>query len=366
MIATSRHVNAISQRWQNSSHKPKKALVAISGGIDSAVSAALLKKQGLNVAGVFFDFGDWGKSSLAIAKKVAQNLGISLKIVNARNQFRKKIIGCFVSSYKKGITPNPCVVCNREMKFQLLLDLLKKEKADFVATGHYVRLRHEIENMKIFSSNLLEAKDKSKDQSYFLYRLAPRDLAKIIFPLGGYKKTEVKKMAKKFKLPFLGDKESQDICFLLNGDINNFLKKRLKPKTGNIIDEKKNILGNHRGLPFYTIGQRKGIEIGGRGPYFVIGKNSKKNELIVSSDPKKLLTKKFEVNRANWIKKGIKFPLRARVQVRYHAEKIPAIIKSGKSKKYTVETEKYLRAVTPGQSAVFFEKDGILGGGIIT
>jgi tRNA-uridine 2-sulfurtransferase len=380
----------------------KKILVAISGGVDSAVSAALLKKQGFDVFGVFFCFFDGknAKKSLNKAKKVAKVLNIPLKIVDARKEFKKKIVDYFVSSYKKGITPNPCVVCNKEMKFRLLFDLMKEIKADYVATGHYARLGREFSIFNFqFSNNekisklenikLLQAKDKTKDQSYFLYRLTQKELSKTIFPLGELKKTEVKRLAKKFKLPVFGDEESQDVCFL-NGSLNNFLKKNLRfeeagpPASlreqaclrsvaggGNIVDEKGNILARHKGLPFYTIGQRKGIEIGGTGPYFVISKDSKKNQLVVSNDPKKLLVRKFFVNRVNWVNKGNwgnsgrKYILKAHVQIRYHAPKVSAIIKSEKLGKLIVETKRPLRAVTPGQSAVFYRNSEVLGGGAI-
>ena len=353
----------------------KKILVAISGGVDSAVSAALLKKQGFDVLGVYFCFFDnvSAKKSLNKAKNVARALDISLKIIDAKREFKKKIVDYFVDSYKKGATPNPCVVCNREMKFRLLFDLMKKYKAYFVVTGHYARIVHVTRNTKHVTKNMLhvtcymlrEAKDKTKDQSYFLYRLTQKELSKIIFPLGEYEKKETKKLAKKFKLPIFGDKESQDVCFLADSDINQFLRKYIKPKLGNIVDEKGNILARHKGLPFYTIGQRKGIEIGGTGPYFVIGKNSRKKELVVSNDSKRLLAKKFFVSKVSWINRGIKLPLRAQIQIRYHAEKISAIIKSSKSGKSIIETKKPLRAVTPGQSAVFYKNREVLGGGTI-
>lgn len=353
MNATRRRANAISRRLPNSNHK--KVLVALSGGVDSAVAAAILKKQGFDVVGVFFDFGPW--SDVSKAKKIAEKIKIPLKIINARKVFKKKIIDYFVAAYKSGITPNPCVVCNREIKFRLLFDLLKKYRADCAATGHYARN----DNFK-----LREARDKSKDQSYFLYRLTQKELAKIIFPLGEYRKTETKKMAKKFGLPVVGEEESQDVCFLLGKDINVFLKKYIKPKPGNIVDEQGSVLGKHKGLALYTIGQRRGIEIGGTGPYFVAGKNGRKNELIVSNDPKKLLTKKFWVSQANWVNGRIKFPLKAEVQARYHGERNSAIIRKDKSGKLAVEMKKTLRAPASGQSAVFYKDDEVLGGGVIS
>jgi tRNA-specific 2-thiouridylase len=258
------------------------------------------------------------------------------------------------------------------MKFDLLLGLLRKYKADFVATGHYARLRRKrkTQNAKRkieegFFYGLVEAADKNKDQSYFLYKLSQEELSRIIFPLGDLLKAEVKKLAKKFRLPVLDGKESQDICFLPDRGINSFLKKYIRSKRGDIIDDKGNIIGCHKGLPFYTIGQRKGIEIGGKGPFFVIAKNGRKNQLIVSSDPEKLMTEKFEIKQTSWIEKDAKFPLKAKVQIRYHSEKIPAIIGKAKRGRISVKTEKPVRAVTPGQSAVFFEKDKVLGGGTI-
>jgi tRNA-uridine 2-sulfurtransferase len=396
MIVTNHHVNAILQRWQNSNRKLMKArekiLIALSGGVDSAVSAALLKKQGFAVFGAHFCFFDGAsaKKSSNKAKKIATALNIPLEIIDARKEFKKKIIDQFIASYEKGITPNPCVLCNREMKFALLFDLLKKYKTDFVATGHYARAKPVIARSEATWQSramqsgsgllrsarndkykLLEARDKAKDQSYFLYRLTQKELSKIIFPLGELKKAEVKKMAKKFKLPAFENEESQDICFLVDQDINQFLRKNIKPRAGNIVDETGNILAKHQGLPLYTIGQRKGIEIGGTGPYFVIGKNLKKNELIVSNDPKKLLVKKFAVSEASWVhphtKKGLGeiFDVGVKIQIRYHTPKISAKISLGKAGRLNVETKKPLRAVTPGQSAVFFRKKEVLGGGII-
>ena len=360
--------------------KKSRVLTALSGGVDSAVAATLLKKQGYDVVGVHFVFFDptW-KSGFQI-REIAVKIGIPLKIVDARKEFQKRIIDYFLKEYKEGRTPNPCVRCNKEMKFRLLFDFMKKCEADYVATGHYARLRREfpisnfqfpkkfqIPNLKLQISNykLLEAFDKTKDQSYFLYRLSKKELSKIIFPLGDFKKSEVKKMAKKLKLP-VAKEESQDICFLAGADTNSFLEKNIKAKRGDIVCQGGKLLGKHRGLPFYTIGQRKGIRIGGTGPYWICGKDVRKNRLVVTNDPKEIFAKTFCVSTASWIKSGIKLPLAASVQIRYHSERIPAIIKSsGKSGILKVEAKKPFRAVAPGQSAVFYRNGEVLGGGII-
>ncbi len=316
--------------------------------------------------------GTWGKKGLKASEKIAGKLGISLKIVDARKEFKRRITDYFISAYEKGLTPNPCVMCNREIKFRLLLKLLKKEKADYVATGHYARVKvrplSPRRNVGVPQGRTLyglrEAKDKTKDQSYFLYRLTQKDLSRIVFPVGDYRKTDVKKMAKKMNLPVAAE-ESQDVCFLAEKDMNDFLKKYIKPKPGDIVDGKGNKLAKHKGLPFYTIGQRKGIEIGGTGPYYVAGKNAGKNELTVTKNPRDLLTKTFQIENVSWIGGGAEFPLRAEVKIRYQAPSIPAIIRKGKRGKYIVEAKKSLRAATPGQSAVFYKSGEVLGGGLI-
>ncbi|MDI6777922.1 MAG: tRNA 2-thiouridine(34) synthase MnmA [Patescibacteria group bacterium] len=349
----------------------KKILVALSGGVDSAAAAAILKKQGFDVVSVHFLLcGNTWKLSFQV-RKIARKLEIPLEIVDARKEFKKRVIDYFSAAHKNGLTPNPCVVCNKEMKFRLLFDLLKKYKADYVATGHYALIKVRPFPSPTFrrgipqGRTLCEAKDKAKDQSYFLYRLNQKDLAKIIFPLGNYKKSDVKKITKEMKIPVPEKEESQDICFLLGENINSYLRKRTKLKPGNIVNEKGDIIGKHSGLSLYTLGQRKGIKIGGTEPYFVLAKNPQKNELVITNDPEKLLTKRFHVGRVNWIKPGIKFPLRAKVQIRYHAPKVSAIIRKMRNGKLEARCEKYLRAITPGQSAVFYKNGEVLGGGVI-
>ncbi len=352
------------------SRKPK-IVAALSGGVDSAVAAHLLKGKGRDVVGVYFRFFDAPQKQIVRVRKIAGKIGIPLKTIDARGEFKRCIIERFIKDHEKGLTPNPCVFCNQEMKFRLLSKLLKKYKADFIATGHYVRLRRKfkIQNSKFkikekYYYKLLEAADKSKGQSYFLHRLTQKDLAKIIFPLGDCTKAEVKRMAKKLKMP-AGDKESQDICFLQGANVNTYLNKYLKPKPGNIVDTSGKVLGRHSGLPLYTIGQRQGIRIGGTGPYFVLRKNTHQNELVVTKNTRDLLAKSFFVHDVNWIAGVPKLPLRAKVQIRYRAPKINAMIKPTKGSKLVVKTEKSLRAVTPGQSAVFYKRKEVLGGGLI-
>ena len=267
---------------------------AISGGIDSAVATALLKKEGFKITGVFMRLADTlhffeGEKR---AKKVAQTLKIPFLVLDLRKESKKKIVDYFLKEYKIGNTPNPCVLCNKEIKFGILLEKVLSLGADFIATGHYARIKKIGKNSSKFI--LLRAKDKEKDQSYFLWMLNQKQLKRILFPIGNLTRKEVENLAKKFKLPVLKAKKSVEICFIQT-TINDFLKKYLKEKPGLIVekisskDEQKRshilenmrisdnlkVVGNHRGLWFYTIGQRKGILLSG-GPYFVLDKDLKK------------------------------------------------------------------------------------------
>ncbi len=359
--------------------KKKKVLVGISGGVDSSVTAFLLKKKGYEVEGIFLDFWESEKSRDAFksAESVAKTLKIPLTKIDARKEFKRIIVEEFIEQYKKGQTPNPCVVCNPQMKFKVLLDEAEKKKADFVATGHYAKVKCESQNYLkklIFrqtdkSCDLLKAKDKTKDQSYFLYGLSPTQLEKIIFPLGDYLKTEVRKIARKIGLPTAQREESQDVCFITQAKFGDFLKKYIRNNKGEIVNENGAVLGRHYGLSFYTIGQRKGIDLGGNGPYYVIGKDVKKNRLIVSNDEQKLFSDNFLVKNVNWIisESKKKFPLKAKIKVRYHSNLIYGIIKPHgvDSDLLEVRLSKSQKAITPGQSAVFYDGDKVLGGGVI-
>jgi tRNA-specific 2-thiouridylase len=347
----------------------KKVLMAMSGGVDSSTAALLLKNKGYDVQGVFLDFFN-DKSAARRVKKISAKIKISLKVVSVSKDFRKTIIKYFLEELGRGNTPNPCVVCNEKIKFRILFEKMPELKADFVATGHYARLQREfpISNFQFPNKSqfqnpkvhLLEAKDKKKDQSYFLYRLNQKKLSKIIFPLSNYSKAEVRKIAKEFSLPIHNKKESQDICFIPKKGYKNFLRKNFRLKKGKILDSKGNLLGTHEGLPVYTIGQRKDIKIGGKGPYYVIGKNLKQNNLIVGSE-KELSSKKIKLKNINWIIGKPKFPFTALVRTRYRNPLIRATIN-----KNGIKLEKPQRAITPGQFAVFYSKKGeVIGGGMI-
>jgi len=355
----------------------KVVLVGMSGGVDSSVTAAILKGQGYDVRGVFLLF--WSESdkknkeSLKDAKEVARILRMPLSVIDARKKFQKEVVNYFLEEYKKGKTPNPCVFCNENMKFKILFEEMEKMKSDFVATGHYARLRRKIKNQKSkikkkFIYKLLQARDKEKDQSYFLYRLNQKRLSKLIFPLGEYEKSEVKQTARKFKLPVFGRRESQNVCFLLDDDTGRFLKDNLKHlKTGNIKDSRGIILGKHQGLPLYTVGQRKGINVGGAGPYYVVSKDRRKNVLRVTNDPmdKNLYSQKIKLEKVVWIAEKPSFPARVLVKARYQQESVYAIISRYK-RSYLISFENPQKAMAPGQSAVFYgAKEEVLGGGII-
>jgi tRNA-uridine 2-sulfurtransferase len=358
--------------------KIQKIAVAISGGVDSSVAAWLLKNQGYDIFGIFMDFGFGQKEEKFAAFSVAKHLGIKMVTVDLKNKFEKEIIGYFTKSYQQGITPNPCIKCNKFIKFGELLKNAMTLGADYLATGHYARIQEtrnllsrQVGKKQETKFKLMKASDKNKDQSYFLYTLDQRKLARIKFPLGNFMKEKVKRIAEKEGLPVL-EKESQDVCFLTkNGNIiahNEFLKKRLKLKSGPIISSTGINLGTHQGLPLYTIGQRRGIEIGGIGPFYVSRLDYKKNILHVVDkyDDKSLYGKKLIMLDSNWtLGYEPDMPLDCYGVLRYRHSQVKCKLIPLQNKKYQVEFKVPQRAITPGQSIVLYRGNQMLGGGII-
>ncbi len=353
----------------------RKVVVGMSGGVDSSMALLLLKKQGWQPIGVSLKLPVWKNKknhlrenvcctveSFRVARNICRKLGVPYYIVDAQKDFKREVINYFVSSLKRKQTPNPCVICNRYLKFKKLLDWAKKHKIDYIATGHYAKIK---QNLKARKYELLKGKDK--DQSYSLCFLPQIWLKHIIFPLGDYIKEEVYKLAKKEGFEFfLKTKQSQDFCFIDNKSMQEFLKKEIGQKPGLIVDENHQVLGQHQGLYFYTIGQRKGIKLP-NGPYFVKGFNIKKNILIVTNKPKELLQKEVFLSLFNFIS-GV-LPNRAiniQTKIRYRQSSESAILYPvNKLGKLRIVFKKSQRAVTPGQFCVFYNKNVCLGGGMI-
>jgi tRNA-specific 2-thiouridylase len=349
----------------------QKVLVAMSGGVDSSVTAALLKKQEFDVSGVFMRLNNFSKKSEQDAKKVAKKLNIPFFVWDFQKEFKKKVIDYFIDEYQCGHTPNPCVECNKFIKFGILLERAKKMGFDYLATGHYVRINQKLkiknQNDRLKIYELLKAKDEKKDQSYFLWQLNQKQLGHVLFPIGDYKKEEVRKIAKEMKLPVFDKRDSQEVCFIKNADTCGFLRARIRIKKGSIINKGGEKIGEHEGLAYYTIGQRKGIKISGSKPFYVVAKDYKKNALIVSESEKDLLKKEIIVDRVKWVSSP--FIGECRVKIRSTAEPVIATIKKISTKssswrnKIIFKTPQ--RAIASGQSAVFYSGDKLLGGGII-
>lgn len=349
-----------------------KVVVAMSGGVDSSVAAVLLKKQGYEVIGVFMQFwypaGEtYGENrccsleSYYEALTVAKFLGIPLYKVNFGKEFKQQIVDEFLNEYKAGHTPNPCVACNKFIKFDLLLKYTQTVfGADYLATGHYVKLKKNQSGQL----ELARPKDKTKDQTYFLYNLKPVQLKHLLFPLADYQKSEVRQLAKKLKLAVHAKPDSQEVCFV-GSSHNDFLRRYLKPKAGKIIDESGKVLGEHQGLVFYTLGQRTGLGLAG-GPWYVIGFKRKQNQLVVSknSDHADLLKRQVFFKSANWLIDSPQWPLACQAQIRYRSKPTACTIKKINSR-LVAEFKQPSQATMAGQSVVFYDQDRLLGGGII-
>ncbi len=356
----------------------KRVVVAMSGGVDSAVAAAILKDKGFEVIGMTMCFSGAGEkypargsgrpsccglSGIEDARRVCHTLGIKHYVLNFSRILQEKVVDNFCSEYLSGRTPNPCVLCNQYVKFTALLNKARALDARYLATGHYAR----ITGNGPFS--LEKGRDSRKDQSYFLYRLSQQQLKHILFPLGGYTKEQVRALARKRELPVAEKPGSQEICFLPDNDYRSFLKKRLGQREkclqpGPVVDRSGNIIGEHKGCAFYTVGQREGLGIALGRPAYIINIDAPGNRITVGSK-EDAFGRSFLVENAHFILKAPKIKIAAKVKIRYNSKEAGATILPLKGA-YKVVFTKPQFAITPGQSAVFYQKGAILGGGLIS
>lgn len=345
----------------------KKVFVGLSGGVDSAVSAALLKEEGFDVTGVFIKGWqpDWlpctWRDERRDAMKVCIALDIPFLFLDLEKEYKQAVVDKMLAEYKAGRTPNPDVLCNREIKFGSFWEKAQDLGADFIATGHYARVERK--------NALLEGRDKEKDQSYFLWTLTKHDLDHVLFPVGHLEKKEVRELAKKFKLPVAEKKDSQGICFLGAVSMEDFLSHYIDTKPGRVFNTDGVVIGRHKGLIYYTIGERHGFEVTKKspqsGPFYVVAKDIKTNSILVSDDEKEILEhspRVIELKSANWINEPESEELSARI--RYRGEKLPCALKLS-GKKLLAEFEYPVRGLSLGQSIVFYRGEECLGGAVM-
>jgi tRNA-specific 2-thiouridylase len=344
----------------------KKVYVGMSGGVDSSVTAALLQREGYQVTGVYMK--NWSqdvpgfmcpwKEDYQDAKRVAVQLGIPFKLYDFEKEYRQKVVDYMLAEYQAGRTPNPDIMCNQEIKFKLFLETALEDGADLIATGHYARIR---------DGQLLTGIDANKDQSYFLYRVDEDALRHSLMPIGAYEKPHVRRLAKAFGLATAEKKDSQGMCFVGQVGIKDFLLAELGPQTvGVIMNQQGQTIGEHDGALFYTIGQRHGLDVGGGLPYYVTAKDMKKNVVYVTTDLQDadLWHKEIRLTDLHWITDAPSDDKDYMVRTRYRAPLIAGRLWiDGKTAKLRLADE--VRAITPGQSSVIYDKERVLGGGIV-
>jgi tRNA-specific 2-thiouridylase len=358
------------------SNADKRVVVAMSGGVDSSVAAALLVEQGYEVIGMMMRL--WSEETVAggahnrcctpdqmhDARRIADKLGIPFYVLDTKDVFRNTVVEYFIDSHRQGFTPNPCLECNRHIRFEWLLNNALALEADYLATGHYARVHQDAATGRFL---LKKGLDEHKDQSYVLSVMGQHELSHVKFPVGEYAKTEVRELAARFGLPTASKKDSQDLCFLGDGNYRRFLSD-YAPEVmlaGPIVRRNGDVIGEHGGLANYTIGQRKGLGVQAAEPLYVIGMNPYKNALIVGTADE-LGGQTLTARRVNWTS-GVTpdAPFRAEVKIRYKAKPVPALVEPLDGARMRVTFDAPLRDITPGQGAIVYDGEVCLGGGII-
>jgi len=345
-----------------------KVVVGLSGGVDSSTAAAMLHQQGYDVIGLTLWLmkgkGQCCSEGMVDAAKLCEQLGIPHHIVDTRDVFEQYIVNYLVTGYSDGITPLPCSQCNKAVKFGPMLDYARQELGcDRIATGHYARIRYDEATGRY---QLLRAIDRNKDQSYFLYDLEQDILANVLFPLGEQAKTETRQIAAGFDLHTADKPESQDLCLVeANGSMRAFLDKYITPQQGEIVDQAGKVLGYHDGVHHYTIGQRKGLGIAHSEPLYVVALDAVKNQVVVG-DRAATLAPECTVQRVNWVSiVAPTSPTRGEVQIRYRSQAVPATLIPLEGDRVRVVFDEPQPSITPGQAAVWYDGEVLLGGGII-
>lgn len=351
----------------------KRVLVAMSGGVDSSVAALLLVRQGYEVIGFTMRLADAPEAAedgkprsccsvedVGDARAVANQLGVPFYAGHYKDEFQKYVIDYFVGSYRKGLTPNPCAKCNEHLKFDFLLQRAEELGCDYLATGHYARIDHSSGRPQ-----LLRGLDSDKDQTYFIFTLSEEAMERVLFPVGEFPKDDVRALAESADLPVARKPDSQEICFIPSSGYQDFVERRIgKANPGKIVDEHGNVLGEHQGLWGYTIGQRRGLGVGGRDePLYVVRLDTARNAVVVGSEDR-LKAKAIRVRVSN-LASDLGSTFVAQTQIRYRHTPAPARVQQLESGAALVEFDEPQRAPTPGQAAVFYEGDRVLGGGWI-
>ena len=338
----------------------KRVAVAMSGGVDSSVAAALLKQAGYGVSGIYARLWPYPDLANTISdlERTCQLLDIPLHQLDLEGEFRRLVVDYFTQEYGRGRTPNPCIACNQQIKFRLLMEKALETGAEYLATGHYARIEPSPEGYR-----LRQAADQSKDQSYFLYMLGQRQLEHLLFPLGELSKEKARKIAGEMSLPTASQSESQDVCFIPDNDYRTFIAGHISFQPGDIVDIKGRVLGQHDGLAKYTVGQRQGLELASDEPLYVIELDAANNRLVVGSKDQ-LLHSVLLASQLSWVSgKAPAGPISITAKVRYKAPEVAAELDLNDGAKLRFDEPQ--QAIAPGQSVVFYQDDFVLGGGII-